>query len=114
MLYQNSVTASWIVDVLTTLRCFEYLELLCVNFGVDADRLRRQSQSDSACWRHLDQILSPKRYIRLRTVQVGIKFHCHNGSEYMKETRQSMPSLCHAGILDIYTETRRFCCVDYY
>lgn len=110
---QNNISVPWIVDVLSTLRSFERLELLFIGFGVDADRLRRLSQTDADYWRYLDQLLSPRTYLRLRTVRIGIKFHCHNGSEYIKEARQSLSSLFDAGILDIYTEARQFCCIDY-
>ncbi|KAF9452959.1 hypothetical protein P691DRAFT_802814 [Macrolepiota fuliginosa MF-IS2] len=104
----------WIVDVLSTLCSFEHLELLVISFGVNADRLRRLSQTDWDYWCRLDQILSQRRYSRLCTVKIGIKFHCHNGSGYIEEARRIMSGLLDAGILDIYTETRQYCCMDYY
>lgn len=96
------------------MKSYEHLEQVSMSFSVDSDRLRRLSQSDSGYWRHLDQLLSPRAYKRLRSVQIGIKFHCHNGSEYIKDAHRNMYGLAAAGILNIYTETERFCCIDYY
>lgn len=107
MLYRANITASWIVDVLSTLRSFEFLELLDVRFAVDAEHLRQLSHSDAARWRHLDQMLGQNNFTRLRNVRVGFKFYCHTGSQYTEETRQCMPGLRHAGILDVFTEPRQ-------
>ncbi|KAF5360800.1 hypothetical protein D9756_004672 [Leucocoprinus leucothites] len=85
MSLRSKISVSWLVNILSTLRSFECLELLHIGFEIDADRLRRLSQSDANHWSQLDQILCPKKYHRLSSVQIGIKFQCHDDLEYIKE-----------------------------
>lgn len=110
---RSNISVSWLVDLLATVQSFEYLELLRISFGIDTDRLRRLSQSDADYWRHLDRILCPKRYHRLSSVQIGIKFRCRDDLGYLEEAQECLTNLCTAGILDLYIERRRFCCFDY-
>jgi hypothetical protein len=107
------MSVSWLVETLSTLRSFESLEVLYISFGIEADRLSRLSQSDASAWCHLDQLLSPKRYHRLRTVKIGIRFQCHDSElEYLKEARAWMPNLHRSGCLEIHNDTLQFCCMD--